>query len=200
MRRLVTRAANIVLRPESEWLAIAGERSSWHEVCWRYLAPLALIAPLAYGGSVLIGGEGALRQFADFEAASHFALVSAGGGVIVSLLSVTSIALVIRLVAPLFAGRCIFSDAFRVVTYAGTPVWLSGIILIAPLNRFPLLSAVIVIAIMHCMFLFYLGLHHVAKVPRRDAAECTAIVVAGGIMLSSVAGYYGSVAGLFPHM
>lgn len=200
MRRLVTRAANIVLRPESEWIAIANERSVWREVCWRYLAPLALISPLAYGCSVLIGGESTFRQFANFEAALHFALLSTFGGFIVSLLSVIVIALAIWLVAPLYAGRRSFSDAFRVVTYAGTPVWLSGFILIAPLNRFPLLATVILIAIMHCMFLFYLGLHHVVKVPRRDAAECTAIVVATGIILSSVVGYYGSAAGLFPHM
>ena len=68
--------------------------------------------------------------------------------------------------------------------------------MIAPLNRFPLPAVVILIAIMHCMFLFYPGLHHVVKVPRRDAAECTAIVIAAGIMLSSVVGYYGSAAGL----
>jgi hypothetical protein len=200
MQRLVRRAANIILRPESEWSAIAGERSAWLEVGWRYLAPLALISPLAYGCSVLIGGASGLRPFADVEAAWHFALLSAGSGFVVSPLSVTVIALVIWLVAPLYAGRRSFSDAFRVVTYAGTPVWLSGIVLIAPLDRFPLLSAIIVIAIMHCMFLFYLGLHHVMKVPRRDAAECTAIVVVGGIMLSSIAGYYGSAAGLFPHL
>lgn len=200
MRKLVTRAVNIVLRPEREWLAIAAERRAWYEVCWRYLVPLALISPLAYGGSVLIGGEGALRRFADFDAALRYALLSAGGGFIVSPLSVTMIALVIWLVAPFFAGRRDFSAAFRVVTYAGTPVWLSGMVLIAPLNRFPLLSAIILVAIMHGMFLFYLGLHHVVKVPRRDAAECTAIVVAAGILLSSLAGYYTSAAGLFPHL
>ena len=200
MRRLVTRAANIVLRPEREWNAIADEHSTWHEVCWRYLVPLALISPLAYGCSVLIGGDGAFRQFGNFDAALHFALLSALGGFIVSPLSVIVIALVIRLVAPLYAGRCSFGDAFRVVTYAGTPVWLSGFVLIAPLNRFPLLATVILIATMHCMFLFYLGLHHVVKVPRRDAAECTAIVVAAGVMLSSVVGYYAAAAGLFPHM
>ncbi len=200
MRRFVTRAANIILRPESEWIAIAHERSAWHEVCWRYFAPLALISPLAYGCSVLIGGESAFRQFPDFESALRFALLSACGGFIVSALSVLVIALVICLVTPLYTGRCSFGDAFRVVTYAGTPVWLAGVILIVPLNRFPLLAAIILIAIMHCMFLFYLGLHHVVKVPRRDAAECTAIVVAAGIMLSSVVGYYASAAGLFPHM
>ena len=61
------------------------------------------------------------------------------------------------------------------------------ILLIVPLNRFLSLAAVILVAIMHCMFPFYLGLHHVAKVPRRDAAECTAIVIAAGI--TAVPGY-----------
>ena len=63
-----------------------------------------------------------------------------------------------------------------------------------------MLAIVVLIALMHSLFLFYLGLHHIARVPRRDAAECTAIVVAAGIVLSSVAGYYASAAGFFPHM
>lgn len=200
MRKLITRATNIILRAESEWTVIAREHSAWREVCWRYLVPLALIAPLAHSGRVLLGGDGSFRQFPVFEASWHYALLSAFGGFLVSPLSVTVMALVIWLVAPLYQAKRDFGAAFRVVTYAGTPVWLSGVILLAPLNRFPLLVIVILIAIMHSLFLFYLGLHYMAKVPRRDAAECTAIVVAAGIMLSSVAGYYASVAGLFPHL
>ena len=64
----------------------------------------------------------------------------------------------------------------------------------------PLLVIVILISLMHGLFLFYLGLHQVTKVPRRDAADCAAIVLVAGIMLSSVAGYYAGAAGLFPHM
>jgi len=48
--------------------------------------------------------------------------------------------------------------------------------------------------------LFYLGLHQVTQVPRRDAAECAAIVMVASLLLSSVVGYVGSAAGLFPHM
>jgi hypothetical protein len=200
MSRLVTRAANIVLRPESEWAAIARERPGAGDVFWCHLVPLSLIPPLAYAGSVLIGREGALQRFADLGAALRFALLSACGGFIASLLSVAAVALAVRAVVPLYAPRPGFGDAFRVAAYAGTPVWLAGIVLLVPLDRFPLLSAAILVAFMHCMFLFYLGLHHVAKVPRGDAAVCTAIVVFAGLILSSVAGYYGSAAGLFPHL
>ncbi len=200
MRKLVIRASNIVLRSESEWGAIARERTNWRAVFFGYMVPLATIAPFAYGSRVLLGGEGSFHSFADAHTALRFVLLSATGGFLVSLLSVPVIALAVRLVAPLYGGGRNFGDAFRVVTYACTPVWLAGIILLAPLNRFPLLVIVILIALMHGLFLFYLGLHQVTKVPRRDAAECAAIVLVAGLMLLSVAGYYAGAAGLFPHM
>ena len=197
MRWFVTRAANIILHPETEWAVIARERGLWARY-WSYLALLILIPPLAFGGQMVLGREGALRTFADPAAALRFALLSAGGGIVAALLSVTAMAGVIWLLAPLFAGRRSLRDAFRLVVFAGTPVWLSGVILIAPLNRFALLIIIILIAGMHGLFLVYLGVHHVLGVPRGDAAECSAIVVAAGFLLSTVAGYYASAAGLFP--
>jgi hypothetical protein len=200
MRKLAQRALNIILRPDSEWAAIAHEQSTWISVCARYVVPLASIAPLAYGARMLIGGDGAFRTFAGIEAALPQALLSAWGAFAGSLLSVLVIAPLVFLLAPLYRGRRSFADAFRVVAYAGTPVWLAGCILIAPLNRFPLLVIVILIAIMHALFLFYLGLSAVVQVPRRDAAECTAVIAFAGLILSTVVGYYASAAGLFPHM
>ncbi len=199
MRRFIVRAVNVMLRPDSEWAAIARERHSWAALCCN-LVPLALVAPLAYSGGLVLGGDGAMRAFADAHATLRFALLAAGGGFLASLLSVFALAAATWLVAPLFAGRRSFGDACRVVIYAGTPVWLSGIILIAPVNRFPLLVVIILVAIMHSTFLFYLGVHHVLSVPRRDAAESTAIIMAAGILLSTVAGYYASAAGLFPYL
>lgn len=199
MLRLVKRAAAMIVRPESEWTVIARERNAW-TMCWSYLAPLMLIAPLAYGASVLLGGEGALRTFATFDARLRFALLAACGIVVASLLSIIALAAMTSLLAPFFAGRRSFGDALRLVVYAGTPLWLSGFVLLAPLNRFPLLVIIILIATMHSAFLLYLGVNHVLRVPRRDAAECTAIVLAAGVMLSTVAGYYAGAAGLFQYM
>jgi hypothetical protein len=200
MRKLVTRAANIILRPEQEWPVIVREHAGWHALLFYYLVPLTLIAPIAYGARVLLGGEGSFHDFPTTDAALRFALLSVSGGFLASLLSVLAMSLALRLVAPLFHGRRDFADAVKVVTYAGTPVWFAGLIMVAPLTRFPLLVIVILIAIMHGLFLFYLGLHHVTRVPRADAVECTAIIVVAGVTLSSVVGYYASAAGLFPHL
>jgi len=199
MQSLLTRAVNIVFHPEAEWAAIALERDPLSRVLG-YLVPLALISPLALSTGVLFGGEGALRSFADDDSALRFALLSAAGGFLATLLSVATIAVVIRLLIPLYPGRRNLADAFRVVVYAGTPVWLAGIVLVAPLQRFPLLVVIVLVGLMHALYLFYLGLHHVTKVPRRDAAECAAIVIVASVVLSTIVGYVGSAAGLFAHM
>ncbi len=200
MQKLLRRVVNIIVRPEAEWAAIALERSTWWQTGWRHFAPLALIAPLAYSAGVILGGDGAIRTFSDREATLRFALLSALSGFAATLLSVTVIALVVCLLMPLYRGRRNFGDSFRLVAYAGVPVWVAGIVLLAPLQRFPLLVIVILIGLMHALYLFYRGLHHLVKVPQSDAAECAAVVVVASVVLSSVVGYYGSAAGLFAHM
>lgn len=199
MPGMLARAVNIILRPEREWAGIALERGTWRLV-GGYLLPLALISPLAYSCGVLLGGDGALRVFADTGAAMRFAVLAALSGFLAVPLSVVVIALTVWLLAPLYEGRRSFGDALCLVSYAGTPVWLAGIVLVAPLQRFPLLVIVILVGLMHALYLFYLGLHYVVKVPLRDAAECTAIIVIASVMLSSIAGYFVSAAGLFAHM
>lgn len=199
MQSFLTRAINIVFRPEAEWAAIALERDGWRRVLG-YLVPLAVISPLAFSAGVLLGGEGALRRFADDEATLRFALLASVGGFSATLLSVATITIVIRVLVPLYPGSCKLTDAFRVAVYAGTPVWLAGLVLVAPLQRFPLLVIIVLIGLMHASYLFYLGLHHVAKVPRGDAAECAAVVIIASLVLSTVVGYLGSAAGLFAHM
>jgi len=194
------RILNIIVRPDDEWSAIARGRCAWWQTGWRFLAPAALIAPLAHFAGVLLGGAGAIRSFPDRAGTLHFAMLSALSGYTATLLSVIVIALVVCVVMPLYRGRRSFDDAFRLVAYAGAPVWLAGIVLVAPLQRFPLLVVVMLIALMHSLYLFYRGLRHLLQVPESDAAECAAVVVVASFLLSSVVGYYGSAAGLFPHM
>lgn len=198
MRNLGARVVNIILRPEQEWPVIAREHAGWRALFFCYMVPLALIGPLANGGSMLFGGEGSFPNIPAVDATLQVALMFAIGGFLAELLSVLLMALALCVVAPLYQGQRDIADAIKVVTFAATPVCLAGIILVLPLSRFPLLVIVILIAIMHGLFLLYLGVHHVIKVPRGDAAECTAIVVAAGMALSTVAGYFASAAGLIP--
>jgi Yip1 domain len=200
VRKRLRRAANLILRPDGEWDAIARDAAGLRAEFFGYLLPLAAISPLAHGTRVLLGGDGAIRRFAEFGEALHYVCWSAAGGLIGSLLSVLMLALAIFLLAPLYGGQRSYGNAVRVVMYAGTPVWLAGVVLLAPLTKFPLLVIIILLALMHGLFLFYLGLYKVMKVPQRDAAECTAIVLMAGILFSTVAGYCASAAGLFPRL
>jgi hypothetical protein len=198
MPGLITRAARLTLQPEREWAAIALEHSDWLRVLFRYLVPLLLVAPIANACGVLIGNEVAFHAFADSSERLRFALKSALGAFAGSLFGVLVTASVVYLVTPLYQAVRDFSAAFRLVAYAGTPVWLAGVVLVAPLQRFALLVVIILIALIHALFLFYLGLHHVLKVRRRDAAECTAVVAFASLALSTVIGYVGG--GLLPPM
>jgi hypothetical protein len=199
MPNIVTRAANLVFRPEHEWHLIELERSSFYRVLAGYLAPLALIAPLAHTLSLLIGDESAF-QVAGSGVALGLVLLSIIAGLGIQVLGVLITAIVVYLVMPLYRGERDYAAALRLVAYAATPVWLAGIILVAPLQKFPLLTVGILIALMHASYLFYLGLHQLVKVPLRDAAECAAIVVLASLVLSTALDYAGSAAGLLPQM
>ncbi len=111
---------------------------------------------------------------------------------------VALVAAVMWLISPIYRTPRDFSAAFRAVAYAAVPVWFAGIVLAAPLQDFPLFTIILLIGLMHALYLFYAGLHHVARVPRGEAAECAGVVVLASFFVSTVVGYYGSAAGLLP--
>ncbi|HUP94530.1 MAG TPA: Yip1 family protein [Burkholderiales bacterium] len=200
MLKIVKRVANFLVRPAYEWSVIESERGSFVRVLAVYLAPLALIAPIAYAISLLIGGNDALRSFPDAGAHLRFALAFAAAGFVMQILGVLVTAGVVYLVLPLYDGARNYATAARLVAYAATPVWLAGIVLVAPLQKFPLLAMVILIALMHASYIFYLGLHQIAKVRLREAAECAAVVVFASLVLSTALGYAAGSLGLLPQM
>lgn len=181
--------------PDREWVAIGLERRSAGRILFAYLAPLALLGPISSACGMLMRAGAAS---ADRDAALRLALLSAGGGFIASLLGVVITACVIYLVTPLYRAPRDFSAAFRLVAYAGTPAWLAGIVLIVPLQDFPLLIVALLVALMHTLYVFYLGLHRIVKVSLPEAAECAAIVALASLLLTTVVGYAGGSIGLFP--
>ena len=200
MSNLLKRAANLIARPAHEWGVIARERGSVVRVLAGYLVPLALIAPIAYAISLLIGANDVPRTLPDSGALLRFAAASAAAGFVMQILGVLVTAAMVYLVMPLYDGARNYAAAIRLVAYAATPVWLDGVVLVAPLQKFPLLAMGILIALMHASYVFYLGLHHVAKVRLRDAAECAAVVVFASLVLSTALGYAAGALGLLPQM
>lgn len=200
MSKIIIRARRLVLQPSSEWAAIELERSSALRVFVCYFVPLALIAPVANASRVFTGSAGPSSFFVDASATLQFAVLSAISTFVTQTIGVLVVALVVYLVTPLYEGARSFSAAFRLVAYAGTPVWLAGVVLIVPIQQFPIAAVLILIGLMHASYIFYLGLHHVVKVRLREAAECAAIVALISLMLSTALGYIGGAVRLFPHL
>ena len=86
--------------------------------------------------------------------------------------------LIIDLLAPLFGGRRDFENAFKLAVYSFTPLWLAGIFLLLPGLRFLLLTGA------YGIYLFWLGVPRLTKVPEQHAANFTVVIVicAGGLL------------------
>jgi hypothetical protein len=95
-----------------------------------------------------------------------------------SCVIVLLLGLIIDLLAPLFGGRRDFEEAFKLAVYSFTPLWLAGIFLLLPGLRFLLLTGA------YGIYLFWLGMPRLTKVPEGQAVNFTVIIVfcAGGLL------------------
>jgi hypothetical protein len=132
---IVARVHGILADPTTEWSRIAKEPGDAAHLLRSYVALLALV-PAIFGfvGACVVGvvtpGGAVLR--APFFAG----LFGAVFGYVMSCATVLVLAIAIRFAAPLFGGRRDFECAFKLAVFSYTPVWLTGIFLLAPGFRF----------------------------------------------------------------
>jgi len=171
------RAKAILVDPAAAWLGIEKEIGDPAYLLSRYVAVLSLIPALSsFVGATLIGvvaPSGATLRADLFDGLFGAIFSYATSCVIVLLLG-----LIIDLLAPLFGGRRDFEEAFKLAVYSFTPLWLAGIFLLLPGLRFLLLTAV------YGIYLFWLGMPRLTKVPEGQAVNFTVIIVfcAGGLL------------------
>jgi Yip1 domain len=156
---LVDRVKGILLNPKSEWAVIETETGDANYLFTNYVAILAAIPAVA----VFIG---------------YSFIVGIGAGLIVGILTYVGhcvgwyvAALVIDALAPTFGGVKNFPDALKVSAYSATAGWLAGIFQIIP----PL--SVLSILGLYSVYLLWLGLPVLMKVPQDRATGYTAAVV-----------------------
>ncbi len=182
-------AASIVMKPFATWRAIAAEPTSLAGLIGGYVLPLALVGPVAtFAARRLVGvriGNVIYRSSigeAFTQAAFSFVLVLAG------LLLVT---VIVALLAPAFGARRNIADAFRVATFAYTPVWLAGIFVLVPAFGF-----VQLLALAYEIYLLHAGLATVLGVSRAKAGGLAACAVVGAILVAVGFGALSAVFGL----
>jgi hypothetical protein len=177
LRRVVSMLAD----PAPEWAAIEMEPGDAAYLLSRYVAVLALI-PAIFGlvGACVVGtvvpGVGLVRAPL---ATGLFAAIFA---YIMSCATVVCLGALVRFLAPIFGGHRDFNAAFKLAAYSYTPVWLTGVFLVAPGLRFLELTG------FYGAFIFWVGAAALTKISSQKVPVFTAILVACACALIFVTG------------
>ena len=173
---IVQRVKDILLKPKETWPVIAAEPATTQSIYVPYVVVLAAIGPIAQ----FIGGQ--VFGFTAFGVTYHPPIGTALGSAVLSyglsLAMVFVLALVIDGLAPNFGGQKDQVQALKVAAYSATAGWVGGIFgMIPPHGLIGMLFA------LYGLYLLYLGLPVLMKVPLDKALGYTAVVVIVAIVL-----------------
>ncbi|MEK6594513.1 MAG: Yip1 family protein [Pseudomonadota bacterium] len=176
---LVDRVKNILLQPQSEWQVIEPEQTNPQSLYTSYIMILALIPAVA--GLV---GTAFIASYFGGRIGLGFVLGAAIMQYVLSLVMVFVVAFIADLLAPGFDGQKNLNQALKLTAYAMTAAWVAGIFAIIPLLGW-LLS---LLGSLYSLYLFYLGVPLLMKVPAAKAVGYTVVVVLAAIIIGLVIG------------
>ncbi|MEO5580932.1 MAG: Yip1 family protein [Gemmatimonadaceae bacterium] len=174
---LVERAKNIIMTPKQEWAVIDAEPLDVGELLTKYVLPLAAIGPIAvFIGTSLIG-------IGPFRVSIGGAIWTALTSFVLAIIGVFAMAWVISTLAPSFGGERNMPQAIKVAAYSATPQWIAGIF-----GLIPALWVLMLVGGVFSLYLFYLGLPVLMKVPQEKAMVFTVVVIVVAVLLFVVVG------------
>lgn len=168
---LQQRIVGILTNPSAEWPVIAAEP---HDVASLYTKYILILAAIPALGVLL-----AVGLFSPF-----LAVGSAISTYISSIVTPIIAALVIEQLAPKFKSSGNTVQALKLVAFASTPVWISGIFL--PLT---------IIGALYSIYLFYVGLGPVLHTPLEQRVPfmvvAAIVIVVVTVLLNVVSSLFG---------
>jgi hypothetical protein len=175
----LNRAANILLEPQSEWSAIARERSDPKSLYLGYVAILAVLpAAATLISTSLVGSIGFGRL------GPGVALQAALAGYLMSLAMVLVVAFAASALAPRFGGEGDFGQALKLTAYALTASWVTGIFTILPVVGW-LLS---LLGGLYSLYLVQIGAPQLMRMPERAAVGFGILLVALAVVITFAIG------------
>jgi len=179
---LQERVTRILKQPKLEWPVIEAEPTDIATLYRSYIAPLAAI-PAVCGliGMVVVGISvpfvGRYRYgIAEAFRVEIFQYIG-------QLIGCYVAAFVIAKLAPTFSSRDDQVQALKLVAYSMTPAWIAGV-----LNLIPVLGALVLIAAIYGIYLFYLGVPVLMKTPQEKVIPYMVVSVLVIIVVSFVIG------------
>ncbi len=195
MLNLQSRILNILTKPKEEWPAIANESTDVVTLYKEYVAPLSAIPAICgFLGMTMIGVP--VPSMGNIRTPIDSAFTELVVGYILALLATYLAALVVNKLAPTFQSGGGIVAALKMVAFSSTAVWVTGIVRVVPA-----LGALLLLAALYGIYLFYLGLPSVMKTPADKIIPytivCAVVIVVISVVLTSVAGVFTGVARMF---
>jgi len=180
------RIFRIVFHPRDEWGRIAHEDTGFGVLIRRYILPLSLLAPVATVAGMTFF-DAAWNPQHGYRVPEEAILAAGTTTLFASILSIFALAGIFVLIAPMYGSSRNFRDALKVATFGAVPVMLAGATLLLPV-----MAIVGVVALVHSLFLFWLGASEVLHVRRGEQAEFVGISM---LLLSAASTIAGAAAG-----
>jgi Yip1 domain len=195
MVNLQSRIFNILTKPKEEWPVIANESTDVVTLYKEYVAPLSAIPAICgFLGMTTIGVT--VPSMGNIRTPIDSAFTELVVGYILALLATYLAALVVNKLAPTFQSGGGIVPALKMVAFSSTAVWATGIVRVVPA-----LGALLLLAALYGIYLFYLGLPSVMKTPADKIIPytivCAVVIVVISVVLTSVAGVFTGVARMF---
>jgi len=175
---LVARAKAILMTPKQEWPVIDAEPLNVRELLLGYVLPLAAIGPIARFLGLTIFGFGGVFRIPIGSAISMAILAF-----VLAVISVFALAWVINMLAPQFGATQDMGQAIKLSAYSATASWVAGIFYLIP--SLWILAA---IAGLYSLYLFYLGLPILMKVPADKVVIYLVVIFVSVIVLYWITG------------
>jgi len=178
METMIGRARGVLFEPRTTFKEVDGEFTKPGVLWGRYIIPLAFLGPLAGGvGRLLFGsrlGGRSVGESFDFTGAVMYTVIA----FVLALAAVFILSKVISLLAPGFGGQSNDVQALKTAAYSSTPAWIAGI-----LNIHGLFLWLTIIISIYTLYLLFVGLPILMKVPKDRAMGYTAVVIIASVVI-----------------
>jgi len=178
---IIERVKDILLTPKTVWPVIETEESSTAALYTQYIMILAAIQAVA--GFIGMSLFGASAFGVSVRVPMLTGLVQMVLGYALMLALVYVVALIADALASPFGGQKNQSNALKLVAYSSTAAMVGGIFAIIPA-----LGVLTLVAVLYSLYLLYLGVPTLMKVPQEKALPYTAVLVVCAIVVGAIAG------------
>jgi len=178
METTVSRARAVLFEPRATFKEVDSEFTKPGAIWGRYILPLALLGPLAGAVGRLIFGKRiagtSLPEAVSINGAITWFVIA----LVLQLAAVFALTQIVSLLAPGFGGQKNDVQALKVAAYASTPMWVAGIFNLH--GRFLMVG---IIVALYSLYLLYIGLPTLMKVPQDRSMGYTAVVIIAAIVI-----------------